>query len=117
MSINSGWLYKMEEWGLSQRTHENPFVANPFRFNWYPFNQGTDATEIPTPSDWLTQAPVRVNMTQAFKMAVAENFNAGSDAFCQKGTNFWFYDWSTTPGNPSDPNSSSAPSLFPLGPR
>ena len=38
---NSGWLYKMEEWGLSQRTHENPFVANPFGFNWYPFDQGT----------------------------------------------------------------------------
>ena len=101
---NSGWLYKMENFGESQRTHEtNPFEPNPFKFRWYPFDHEADATLTTQPVDWLTQAQWRVDMDHLIKLAVAENFAAGTDALVMKGTNYWFYDWSTNPLDYNDP--------------
>jgi hypothetical protein len=102
---DTGWLYKREDYGEAQRTHEVPFMPNPFRFNWYPFDHPADVTEIPTPTDWLTQALWRVNMPHLLKLAVAESFVANGDALVMKGArNYWYYDWSTNPNDINDPN-------------
>jgi len=101
---DSGWLYKAEDWGDTQQTHEVPPEPNPFRFNWYPFDHPGYMTEtVPPPSDWLTQSQWRVNMPQLMKLAVAENFCSEQDGFINKGNNYWYYDWSTNPLDINDP--------------
>ncbi|MCK5565961.1 MAG: CotH kinase family protein, partial [Planctomycetes bacterium] len=94
-----GFLYKLTEYnGDLQKTRE--LETNPFEFRWYPFDHPQYMLEDPTPADWLTQTPQRVDVDQLMKFAVAENFVANSDGTLNKGNNFFYYDWANGP----DPN-------------
>ncbi|RKY09166.1 MAG: hypothetical protein DRP66_02925, partial [Planctomycetota bacterium] len=91
-----GFLYKLTEYnGDVQKTREAE--TNPFEFNWYPFDHPQYIAEDPTPADWLTQTPLRVDMDQMLKFAVVENFVANADGTINKGNNFYYYDWATHP--------------------
>ena len=89
--------------------------TNPFEFNWYPFDHATYISEDPTPGDWLTQAPQRVDMDQLIKFAAAENFTDNQDGTLNKGNNFYYYDWATNPNdaNLMDPNYKQPRMYFP----
>jgi methyl coenzyme M reductase beta subunit len=100
---NDGWLYKMEDSGEQQRTHENPFLPNPFQFKWYPFDHPAGTETIPPPADWMTQSQWRVNIPHLLTLAAGENFIFNADALVMKGTNYWYYDWSTNPNDINDP--------------
>lgn len=99
---NTGFLYKCSEYcGEVQRTREAE--TSPFEFNWYPFDHPDYMTEtIPPPNDWLAQTQWRVDIPHLLKLAAVENFTSNGDALLMKGTNFWYYDWSTGPND--DPN-------------
>lgn len=91
---NGGFLFKVHE----QRTREAE--ANPFGFNWYPFDHPTnDPPEEPAPPDWREQATTRVNMPHLLAFAAAENFIANTDGVVIKMVNYWYYDWSILPGD------------------
>ena len=112
-SHDYGFLYKMTEYaGEVQKTREAE--TNPFEFSWYPFDHPA-IPEDPTPGDWLTQTPQRVDMDQLIKFAAVENFVANADGFVNKGGNYWYYDWATHPSDPCimDPNYKEPRLYFP----
>ena len=95
-----GFLYKTSDYADSDMQKTRELETNPFEFNWYPFNHPDYMTEDPTPADWLTQTPERVDMDQILKFAVGENFITNEDGFFSKVQNFYYYDWANGP----DPN-------------
>lgn len=86
-----GWLFKGPS--NEQRTRENE--ANPFAFNWYPFDHVNPAE--PQPPDWRDQTEWRVDLTQLLTLAVVTNFVGNKDGAVFKNNNYWYYDWSTFP--------------------
>ena len=107
---NDGWLFKIRE----QRTHEDPFVSNPFGFNWYPFDHPPEGEipEVPAPADWLDQSLWRVNMPNLLALGAADSFIANTDGVVNKMNNFFWYDWSTDPAG-TDPNYQQPRLYFP----
>jgi spore coat protein CotH len=90
---DGGFVYKIEE----QRTREAE--ANPFAFNWYPFDHPTYIPEVSQPADWRTQARWRVDMPQLLKFAAVENYIANSDGTLNQMHNYHYYDWSILPND------------------
>ncbi|MHC4499949.1 MAG: InlB B-repeat-containing protein, partial [Planctomycetota bacterium] len=115
---HGGFLWKKSELigGEQQRTREAE--TSPFKFAWYPFDHSAtippdmNNVEVPTPSDWLAQAPNLINIPHLLKLAVAENYIANTDALVMKETNYFYYDWSTD-ANGLDPNFQQPRLYFP----